>query len=143
MKADIIIRQANEEDHPFILNSWLISYYAGSHLDKVVESQLYFTNQTEIIERILENHKPNIHVACLPEFPKQILGWLCSDGYLNAIHYVYVKHPYRRFGIANLLFREASRVPTALWFTHFTRQSDIIGPKWGLKYNPYILMGIF
>lgn len=140
MKADIIIRQANEEDLPFILNSWLISYYAGSELDEKIDSAIYYCEQTKLIEEILSQPAYNkVFVASLPDHPRQILGWVCYAEHQDAIHYIYVKHTYRRFGIATLLFKHCSIDDSPEWATHYTRISKILLPKWNLKYNPYIL----
>lgn len=141
MKADIIIREAQDKDLPFILNSWLVSYYAGSELDDKMESAIYFKEQTFVIHKAMNSLHSHFFVACLPDHQNQILAWVNFNHLHSAINYIYVKHPYRKFGIASLLIAHCKKVGQApeLWATHYTRISKIVLPKWNLKYNPYIL----
>lgn len=53
-------------------------------------------------------HNQSCLVACNPEHPDQIFGYIVfKKGSQNIIYWIYVKEHFRRFGIANLLFKSA------------------------------------
>ncbi len=135
MKPEIVIREAHINDMPFIYNSWLISYGSSSGLH--ISKDLYFREQQRLIEKLVGNPQVECLVACLPEYENQILGWVCRDR--SIIHYMYVKHPYRKLGIGRTMLNVLGSVK---FLTHHTRISTVICPKWKITYNPYLLMEI-
>lgn len=50
------------------------------------------------------------------------------------VHWVYVKYPYRKMGIARKMLDEV--VPNGGFCTFANRFFKIAGPKWGLAYDP-------
>lgn len=143
-KVDIILRESEPKDMPFIYNSWLVSYYSGSGLDKTLNKDIYFSQHKLLIEKALRDGVI-CFVACLPDYENQILGWIAWDYKSHSIHYVYVKHPYRRLGIGNSLRQSLGfPIPRSIhpfFFTHYTRIAEILAPKWDLTYNPYYFIG--
>lgn len=102
-----ITRPARESDKNFILNSWLRSYrknvtwYCRARLS----STEYFEGHRSIVYGALETS--DVSVLCDPEDDDQIYGWCChrrlnSDSVI--VHFLYVKAPYRGFGLGEYLF---------------------------------------
>lgn len=71
-------------------------------------------------------------VACRIDDPDQVLGWLCHEDVPggSAVHYLFVKGPYRRQGLASELLRRLGTPPDARrFYTHRTRNSGHF-PGW-------------
>lgn len=117
----ITLRYLEEADKNFIISSWARSlrdkdtgdptynhpedgYWYWRHIDGAIK------NTFKICKYI---------VACDPEDPDHIFGYICYDG--DIINYVYVKQPYRRMHIALRLIREVTESSPIL--THFCTKS--------------------
>jgi GNAT superfamily N-acetyltransferase len=83
--------------------------------------------QNALIERLIQTHPPV--VALFKSVPNEVIGWACRD--FDTIHYVYVKHDYRRQGVANLL------ISGAKFYTHETKAGLKLFARSGVLFNPY------
>lgn len=139
-KLPIRIRKANEEDIPFIFNSWLKSY-RNSKFAKSITSTIYFTEHHKIIQSIVT--KNEVLIACNNEDPSQVYGYCCAgftEGFFT-LHYIYVKHSFRGLGIAKVLMSKFNHdTSTASIYTHHTRVADKLAPKYNMIYHPYIVL---
>lgn len=132
MTLTIAKREATQADIPFIFSSWLNSYrnsIASRHITKTV----YFEEHHKRIEVVAA--RSCVIIAHDKDDPNQIFGWICVEpGNVPIIHYVYVKHPYRKLGIARSLLAE---VPCDVYiFTHDSTAARTLKP--GGVYNPYL-----
>src|SRR5579859_1846901 len=95
-----ILRQHTTEDISFIYNSFLKSLH-NSFPIKFVPDTLYYGPQSQIIESLLKT--ANVMVACYPEDPSEILGYVIYQEIDSALilHYIYVKQPYRMNHVAS------------------------------------------
>ena len=97
-----------EGDEKFIYNSWMKSFknsfYAGT-----IPNDLYFDLYTQVLTRILSNEDTEVLVACDPRAEKIIWGYIvCESGFTRpALHWIYVKQPFRGFGVASLLVQSS------------------------------------
>jgi GNAT superfamily N-acetyltransferase len=131
----ICYRVATEADRSLIIDSWLDSfkYSHGAGLIHVDEWQDVMVRQ---IARVLDRPGVFVWVAADPKFAESkadILGWIAverdfdvpvrvwRDGKRLAaleqspaplVHYVYVRQPYRRSGVARRLFHVAGVDPS-------------------------------
>lgn len=135
------LRGFETEDLNFIYSSWLKSH-RDSQFAKNVPSDLYYHYQKDLIDRILE--RSQVLVAVNPDLPSQIFGWSVGEqrGNIHILHYVYVKYPYRKLGIAKALagpfvHANGGRPTLCTSRTWKGRQSPFEGR---LIYNPYLLM---
>lgn len=137
ISSKIRIRPANEEDIPMIFNSWLKSYRT-SQFAQMIASSIYFSEHHKTIERILK--AATVLVACNDEDSSHIYGWICAHQVAGifTLHYLYVKQPFRRMGLAHLLFNSFEHSEGAGVFTHHTRPMEAISKKYNLVYHPYI-----
>ncbi len=139
-KLPIRLRSANEEDIPFIFNSWLKSY-RNSYFAKAVTNTVFYTEHHKLLEKIIENNQ--VVIACKNDEPDQIYGWICAgktDG-IFTLHYVYVKHPFRGFGVGKQLLNVFDHDPAfAGIYTHHTKTAERLAPKFNMIYHPYVII---
>ena len=145
-----VTRLAVKEDSNFIFHSWLKSYRAswakGSNPMRYVDKEIYYANQKEIINYILQTS----YVICAhnPDDINQLFGYIVaepSDYGPAIIHYVFVKQPFRNLGIGTMLYREAKS------YTNHTSGAPVIathatGPfheslckKYRAVYDPFLI----
>lgn len=109
-KLPVRIRDAQEEDYPFIFNSFLKSYcgpfirhHGGS---EVVEPTTFFTGFHRVMSSLLS--KRRVLVACPDDSPEVICGWMVGDSLSKKIvvlDFAFVKKDFRDMGIARLLYQ--------------------------------------
>lgn len=137
MKPQIKLRPAKLEDLNFILNSWLKSYRNSPFAAKMI-NKVYFTNHQKLIKNLLANNL--ITIACNPQDEEQIFGYTVFN-YMPAdvllIHYMYVKHTYRKFGIAKEMLTAIQKEQTGVLYTHHTKYADLLKSKVALIFDPY------
>lgn len=134
MAVTVLLRDPSGEDVPFILNSWLKSARNVGD-SRHMSNDVYYTNyRDECVKKLKAGF---VTVACNPDIPSQIFGWAAASD--TALHYVYVKEPYRKRGIAGQLVRhlfpEWGREPTKI--TTVGRFHREWGPKYNLVFDPY------
>lgn len=120
MKDLYQIRSAQPEDVNFILNSWLMSY-RHSPFAKGVLKDVYFKKHHEFVKACLA--RSAVFCAVSKDDTTQIYGWVCIEpptGHelTRALHYVYVKHPYRNFGIGSSLLSHVLESEPKFAFSH-------------------------
>lgn len=145
-QAPILVRKAVQSDVAFIQATWLRSFRSGAMV-RHVPNRLYYAYHHLILDELLP--KAIILIACDEEDPDTILGYIVAELVDTAlvIHFMYVKKPFRLFGIARRLVELLikSEQPPAVMYTHYT---SVIGhirgdnkdhevTKW--VYNPYLL----
>lgn len=147
MSRPYLVRRATKRDLPLITNSWLKSFRDADWV-KGCPNSVYYGFQHRIIEHLI----PRSVVLCAvnEDDIDQILGWCAAEvveagegARVLVVHYVYVKHPFRKLGIAKTLVESliAAEHPVATMYTHKT----LVCPKMrlrdrGLVYNPYIML---
>lgn len=101
-------RPARPSDVPFILDSWIKSFRESPWAGVVPNNQFYDVTRSAI-EGLLERGA-RLVVACSKADPDQILGWSCTEKVRggDAAHFVYVKDPYRRRGLATELIQHGT-----------------------------------
>lgn len=140
MDKPFVIRSAKPEDISFIYSSWLKSYKHGSSIGKSVRTSIFFNNYREIVDVLLE--RSNILVACLPDSPDVILGYIVYESIesMHILHYAFVKESFRYLNICNFLVAEA-KLPDGTNYTHHTFFLDKLNSKHlnQFVFNPFHL----
>lgn len=114
-----------------IKSNWFKSFrLKGVHPPRI--SKAVFEQGLNARIRKLTDKCPPI-VATYESVPEEVLGWACRD--MGILHYVYVKHDFRREKIAKLL------TFNTVAYTHFTPAGEglmnALQPR--PTYNPYLL----
>jgi hypothetical protein len=142
MNANVVIRPFQPaEDTNFILSSWLRSYRLSSQFAHRITDAIFYHYHQLIVQRILTRSK--ILIACLPDDPSVIIGYLVYEQYAEQplIQYAYVKKPFRNEGVLTSLIEAAEiDLEQPAQFSHMTEASEAIArhfPK--LTYNPYLI----
>lgn len=123
----LILRPAAPEDLNLIRHDWFLSYRHSTD----VRPDVYDRGQNALMERLIERCPPI--VASLEAVPEEIVGWVCRDVVSPVVHYVYVKHAFRRVGIASALIAGAKN------HTHETKAGTRPFARVGSLFNPYFL----
>jgi len=134
-EAVIVRPYSPENDTAFVFSSWLRSY-RFSLQTKDIPTAFYYRCHHKLIEDILERPDVRISVACLQTDPSLIFGWACFEG--PVLHYIFVKPPYRRLGIAKTLVRLSSMK----YYTHQTYDTKhLLSSMKSASYVPYLAGG--
>lgn len=137
------LRGLAASDEAFVLSSWLKSYRDGA-LVRHIPNTIYYDNHHELVKGLLKNG--TTMVACDPEAPDILYGYINFEVSVSnelLIHYVYIKHSFRKMGVMTAMLREIvdKESPTAMYGTHMVSGMLHWAKKHGVIYNPYILFG--
>lgn len=138
-KIPVRLRQATEADAPFIFNAWLKSF-RNSPLARTLNNTTYFSEHHKVIEKILKNS--DTIIACNNNDPNQIFGFISASKVegIFCLHYIYVKHTFRKLGIGSQLLNVFEHDPTtASIYTHHTKTAEKLAPKFSMMHHPYVL----
>src|SRR2546430_2154908 len=109
MIEGFILRPHTLDDIAFIDSSWGSSYYAGIKAFRLMDPDKFHTYHRDIRHRILSSKDIQITVCAPEEDHWHILGYVISQKIkgekdeCDLIHYIYVKQPFRKEGIAQHL----------------------------------------
>lgn len=136
---NVRLRIANDEDLPFIFNSWLKSF-RDSFFSRDIPDTIYFSDHHKIIEKILKNSV--VMISCNEDDPTQIYGYAVGsqeDG-IFVLHYIYVKYTFRSLGIGTLLLKSFGHSgETASVYTHHNNLAHKLASKYNFIYHPYLM----
>lgn len=138
-QSQILIREATSSDVGFIMSSWKrswrVSPWAGC-----IRNDEYFASISSTIEGLI-GRGATLQVACFGGAEGRILGWVCAevlgDG-TCAIHYVYVKDPYLRLGIGDLLVERAKGTKPGLFTFRFSQTAEACPFSEGWTHAPEV-----
>lgn len=146
MQNDIIdqveFRPSVKADESFIFSTWLRSYKHSSRFAQHIPSRTYFARHHKIIERIMGFPQTETVVCSPKDKADTILGYLVFTHVhpRPVIHFVYVKVPFRKFGVAKGLLEEANIHLDGAVYTHRTDNLEWVEQRFpGLQYDPYLI----
>jgi ribosomal protein S18 acetylase RimI-like enzyme len=132
------IRPVSQVDVPFIFNSWLKSF-RGAFFAKDIHPKTYYGEHHKIVASLLQTC--TTYVACDDNDPTNIYGFVCGE-YMDGafvLHYIYVKHTFRNFGIATKLIQKFPiAAPGISFYTHHNAVSQKIAIAYNFLYSPYL-----
>lgn len=138
----IRIRPVIDVDIPFIFNSWLKCFRESGLMIRSVPNTIYFANHHKILQKLAQRAK--IYVADNPKDPSQLYGYICGE-YIDGIfviHFIYVKHRFRRLGIGKTLLNAFNHdLKTAACCSHLTSMGEKLLFKYtNIIYHPYTIL---
>jgi len=136
----ITFREATQDDYNFIYSSWLKSY-RNSIVTREMPNDIFFKEQQEVISSLLGDS--TVILACDKNDTTNIIGYIVVAKVqgLFVLHFLYVKHTYRRLGIANILmhvFKDNFK-DNKCCFTHQTYTGNMMNVKYKFAYNPFMI----
>ena len=147
---NVMIRPGYHKDIPLITKSW---YKGFRRTEPRLSIKAYDAYHHKVMEELLP--RCDVRVLCNAESPDDVLGYLVGEFLTDTavIHWVYVKLPFRRLGMAGHLVREflsryeGSPVAHTMLSPSFWHKSDTRPAKdltqytksRGWDYNPYLL----
>ena len=139
-------RAHDDLDMDLILSSYLKSLrHDGQH--RYITNELFFTFQQQQIKGWLQDGRCGTVVACDPQMPSVVYGWALGSQVegVPLVHYVYVKHVWRRRKIATLLLEAlvGGEDPPLVLYTHSTVRGRMMPRKDSWVYHPYLLSTVF
>lgn len=129
-------RPSKVSDIGFIYSTWLKSYKYDSPLTKYTKQDLFYKQHQKILDKLLSSPNVTIVIACHDQDEDLNFGYIVYEP--SIIHYIYVKGPFRGYGIAKKLL---SDVQGSFQASHLTYSLlDLwTAKKIQCDYNPYIL----
>lgn len=113
------IHPALPSQRNFIKSTWLKSFFLGrSAFCENISPDVFYNEHGDLVDKILD--RASVLVAQSKDSPEVTVGYQIFE-LPNIIHYSYVRHKFKRYGIAKALF-EASGIPRDdFYYTHRTR----------------------
>lgn len=142
--SELLARPINtEKDINFLLSTWLQSYRSSDFANAIANDD-YFPNHQILIMSILGHENNAVTVVCDPEEQDQIIGYIVFNTKAPIVYYCYVKHAFRKLGIAAWMFnsvREGQGTSPGgmTTCTHKCRRWPAMSKKFNLAYNPYLV----
>lgn len=131
----LVFRPAVESDLNMLLSDWLKSY-RRSEFARDMTNAVYFRGHEPLVKSALS--RSQVICAVNPEDPWHVFGWICFEpSSLPVLHYLYVKEPFRNYGIGAALLLHLGSETFA--FTHKT-ESFARFSKQGI-YSVYHFLG--
>jgi GNAT superfamily N-acetyltransferase len=110
------IRPALPDELNLLYATWSNSFRGDSSVGKSCTTTIFFAEYFKVIDHILEKPTTKVIVACFPDTPNVVLGYMVYEP--GTLHYCFTKEIYRNAGIAKSLFEHA--------FDHFRTQGGPI-----------------
>ncbi len=132
------LRDATPSDLPFILSSWLRRYRDAINV-KLVTDRVYYEKQHQVISRILQTPGLKAVIACDPTDDNFIYGWCVGEQLADnwmMLHFVYVKHKFRRFTVATKLLEKVVGTCDKIQYSHYTKLVDVLDKQQSAVYVP-------
>ncbi len=137
------IRNLQAADVAYITSTWMTSFRSNNSFAREMKHRIYSSEHNRIINSILSEGKTL--VACDPEDDGHIFGYIvCSskDIGIDVFHYIYIKGPFQKNGIAKSLIESAKTAEKAV-YTHKNQKAKwihekLLGSYNESNYNPYL-----
>lgn len=127
-------RRGKPADANFIYATWLRCYKHSSRFARNIPDRIFFEQHHAVVARLLD--RCEVLIATPANDAETILGYSVTEP--GTIHFVYVKKPFRRMGIAGALLAHLD--PESCLHTHWTEGWDLLRSKWpNCEYNPYLI----
>ena len=138
----ILLRKPEPDERALslVLDSWTKTVAAESpwnfstphHTPPLPPTLLIYEHDT-LLKKIIPHS--TITLACDPDDPDTIWGYVCFDG--DLLHFIYVKSAFRGFGIGGCLLRAAGLPDSNVSTSHRTKSLFVAFPGVRFHWNPY------
>jgi GNAT superfamily N-acetyltransferase len=138
----ILLRKIEPDERALslVLDSWCKTvaaeppwdYSCTPHTPPTPPTLLIYEHDT-LLKKIIPHS--TITLACDPDDPDTIWGYICTDG--DLLHFIYVKSAFRGFGIGGCLLRAAGLPDSNVITSHRTKSLFVAFPGVRFHWNPY------
>lgn len=138
VNLDLIIkyRNAQPNDLGFVYSTWLKGLYHGCKLYKDIlklDEQQFADRYHELLKKVIFGKEAIVRVASLKEDEDTIVGYSVYNKNPAHLHWVFVKPPFRKLGLARKLVPD-----DIIACTQLTIIGDAVKPdKW--TYRPLVI----
>ena len=138
----ILLRKIEPDERAlnFVLDSWTKTVAAEPPWDfsstpttPPLPHPLMIYEHDTLLKKIIRNS--TITLACDPDDPDTVWGYVCTDD--DLLHFIYVKSAFRGFGIGGCLFRAAGLPDSNVSTSHRTKSLFVAFPGVRFLWNPY------
>ena len=138
----ILLRKPEPDERAlrFVLDSWCKTVaaeppwdFSTPHHTPPLPHPLMIYEHDVILKKIIRNS--TITLACDPDDPDTVWGYVCTDG--DLLHFIYVKSAFRGFGIGGCLLRAADLPGSNVITSHRTESLFKAFPGVRFLWNPY------
>lgn len=139
--SSFLLRPGAVGDVAFIRDSWKRGYVDGGRAPNC-ERVLLWEGTADLITALLK--RSSVFVAVSPEDDTQLLGWVCFErrGRVVILHFVHVKHVFRKRGLCRALLSAAIDGAPGLMHSLRTKDGDRLAMRLRSTWNPFLLGGI-
>lgn len=132
------IRIARGSDLNFIFATWLNTMEDDSCFGKIYKKGQFLSFYRSIIDFILSKPDVTVRIVGLEGNDDVIYAYMVSEP--GILHFIYTKVPFRRFGLARMLFESGAFKDQKAFFTNQTRMVQaILTMHPNLMYKPSAL----
>lgn len=134
-----LLRDPKSEDVPFVFNSWLKSFRDGPAMSNMANDTFYKGTHA-CIENVAKSPACKVVVACDPNDPNMIFGYGVAElvGTDLVLHWIYVKHPFRAFGLGRAIEDELKKIPhESVSFSCYSKLCRALMNSRKYKYDPF------
>lgn len=131
-------RLAEETDLPFVYMSIVKTLMKSTHWGWL-SADFLIKHHNSYIENCLKRPTTKLVIAHPHDDPPTILGFLLAEP-KSILHFVYVKEPFRRYGLAKAMLERLGMVlDKHCIFTHYTDDAATVlkAGKYKCRYYPY------
>jgi len=104
------------DDDPIVYDSWAGSLADELEITEEREKKRFKRGQFPVLRELVAHGR--VLVATSRKDLDRVVGWICYEP-ADVLHFVFVKKPYRQFGVARQLI-EAAGMPDVARASHFT-----------------------
>lgn len=125
----------------WIVNNWMGSVGKGQ-CQPMLGGQVLMTEHWHLVVSLIE--RGDVVIAHQPGAPDLFVGWACGEPERGVHHYCYVKHAFRRGGVAIRMVQELYGDQAGIRYSHQSTRHKLrdAARQRGWRYNPYTLIEV-
>ena len=140
----ILLRKPEPDERAlrFVLDSWCKTVVAETpwnfstpHHTPPPPHPLMIYEHDTLLKKIIPHS--TIILACDPDDPDTVWGYVCTTDKVNLLHFIYVKSAFRGFGIGGGLLRASGLYRNSIFTSHRTKSLFVAFPGIRFLWNPY------
>lgn len=132
------IRPVEPADHPYLFSTWTQGLFAGCPCHRQTPRANFFAKYANPrTKKLLEDPTTRVLVACLPDAPTVILGYIIYTP-PHTIHWAHSKEDFKGHGIQRALWEAAKLPKRGAIATSYSRDVKDLFTRLEIVYDPYL-----